>query len=347
VARGLRESIRMSGVFHAIARNIAPDQGVTRTEHPCTHRCRPSQHHLRTTITLAAIAPDTATMWVSPVVRKSLTTSDGRPEVSPSTRPGNNPPGARGKGEAAARRPVRRWPAKRCTRDGAPMSVGDPRGSNTAVASSPGCGTLTRPAAVTRCVGCSEIQPGDVARTTIGELMRAEPCAVLTSTARAVKTTSDRLRVGPDDDAARCGSLVTTRTSVTDAWARASCGNGPRCTAPTRQAVAAAAPAAHSNAAVTTRPRTRTRSRRAERTARAVIRPSASRIAAATKPTPADIDSAVVALSHARPAGTRSRSSAGSPAINAGVRESTLTPSPDRSGLRTSPARCRRSAEVG
>ena len=193
---------------------------------------RPTPAHRATTSaapkTMATFAPDTATMCVSPVVRKSVTRSGDNPDVSPSTRPGSNPPGSRGSGAEALRRPVLRCPATCCTNDGGPMSDGDPRASNTADSSSPGCGTLTRPTAVTRCEGCSDSQPDAVVSTTTGELIDTDASAVVTSTARADKTTSGRPNADPPDAADRCGSLVTTSTSVTEAWARASCGKGPR-----------------------------------------------------------------------------------------------------------------------
>ncbi len=198
-------------------------------------------------------------MCVSPVRRNAATKSGDRPDVSPSTRPGSKPRGPLGSGAAAARKPVLMWPATTSGSDARPIEVGGPRASNTAVTSSPGIGTLSLPAAVTRCVGCRSSHPRAVVSTTIGELIAIEPSGVVTTTARAVKTTSCWVKV--DDPAERCGSLVTTSTSVTEVCARASCGNGPRCTAATRHAAAAAAPAAQIKATARTRARTCRRSR--------------------------------------------------------------------------------------
>ncbi len=253
-------------------------------------------------------------MWVRPVVRNAATRSGESPDVSPSTRPGSNPRGPLGSGVAAFRKPSLMWPAARSMREAEPTSVGDPRASKTAVSSSPGSGMLTRPTAVTRCVGCNVSQSGAVASTTIGELILVLGTpSLLTSTAFASNTTSERL-VPLDEPADRCGSLVTISCTVTVAWARASDGSGPRCTAATLHAVAAAAPAAHRRAAATTRRRARVRLLCAVAMIEA---PTTDKATEVSNPAVDDNDSAIAAVSHAAAAGASSRSSTGSPGISA------------------------------
>jgi hypothetical protein len=290
-------------------------------------------------------------MCVSPVVRNATTRSGDSPDVSPSTRPGSRPRGPCGNGDAAVRKPSLMRPAMRSVGDAAPTCVGDPRASKSAVSNSPGCGTLTRPTAVTRCVGCSVSQPGPVASTTIGELILVlGTSSLLTSTALANNTTSERPEPA-DEPADKCGSLVTTSSKVTVAWARASDGNGPRCTAATRQAAAAAAPAAQRSAAATTRVRTWCRGRRSRSVVGAIAAPATMSTTAVSSPAVADIDSAIAAVSHAIPAGTSSLSSTGSPAISitgtSATRGVGLTPSPARRAPRISPARCPKPAAAG
>ncbi|MDQ1463608.1 MAG: hypothetical protein QOC73_549 [Actinomycetota bacterium] len=250
-------------------------------------------------------------MCVRPVVRKSAASAGGSPDVSPSTRPGSNPRGPLGNGAAAARRPARTCPARRCTAEGPPSGVGDPLTSKTAARSSPLFGRLTRPIARTRCVGCNDSQPLPVARTTSGDLMPVVRPAAATSIARADITTSGRAEPTCADAADRCGSLVTTSTNVTRAWACASSGNGPRCTAATRQPAAKAPALAHNKAAAITR----RCNRRTPVAANAAVRiPHTASPMPINSPRSAGIDRARPAANQAAAAGTSSRSWAGSPA---------------------------------
>ena len=288
----------VSAPVRACARSPAPAQRATA-------RATPSM--------IATFAPETATMCVRPVVRKSAASSGGSPEVSPSTRPGSNPRGPLGNGAAARRRPARTRPARRWTTEGPPTDVGDPLTSKTAAISSPLFGRPTRPAARTRCVGCNDSQPLPVARTTTGDLMAVVRPVAVTSTARADTTVSGRAAPPCADAADRCGSLVMTRTNVTRARACASAGNGPRCTAATRQPAASAPAAAHNSAAATTRRRNRCTSLAADA---AVAIPTVASPTPITSPWAAGIDRARAAASQAAAAGTSNRSWAGSPASN-------------------------------
>jgi hypothetical protein len=321
----------------------------------------PARHQRASTSTaprtIATFAPETATMWVSPVVRNASARSGGNCDVSPSTSPGSSPRGPGESGAALARRPARNRPAARCVNEAFPTRVGAPRASKIAATNSPGCGAESRPTAVTCWLGCSDNQSSDVARITTGDLIEAATPEPVTRVARASSTTSGRCENGdaPGDDAPgeeprrsdaadRCGSLVTTTTRVTVVPARASPGSGPRCTAATRQAAALAAPAAHTSPTPTTRRPTRSRNRATHN----ATAPIGASINAATSPTIAEHDNARAATSHALIAGTSNRNSAGSPGISAaaGRPDRPVTLSRARRVRRTSPARCPTPAAV-
>jgi len=257
------------------------------------------------------------------VVRNASARPGDSCEVSPSTSPGSRPRGPGESGAAAARNPARKCPAARCTIDALPTWVGGPRASKIAATNSPGCGAASRPIAVTCWLGCNDNQSSDVARITIGDLIEAATLAPVTCVARAFRTTIGRCANGDapgvaarrTDDADRCGSLVTTTTSVTAVCTRASAGSGPRCTAATRQPAALAAPAAHTRAMPNTRRPTRSR-RRLTQIAPA---PTGASKPAATSPTTAEHDTESAAASQPLLAGTSNRNSAGSPCMNAGA----------------------------
>ena len=84
------------------------------TAGPAPHRATRSS----APITIATLAPLTATRWVRPVARKSSASAGSRRLVSPSTSPGSRPPGSAGKVAHAACRPARNAPAASCVQSG-------------------------------------------------------------------------------------------------------------------------------------------------------------------------------------------------------------------------------------
>ncbi len=84
------------------------------------------------------------------MARKSSSTASGSRLVSPTTRPGNRPPGSSGSGAHACWRPARSRPAARCSAEGAPSRTGAPTAIRTAPVRSPPRGSASRPSAVSR-----------------------------------------------------------------------------------------------------------------------------------------------------------------------------------------------------
>ncbi len=146
-------------------------------------------------ITIATLAPLTATRWVRPVARKSSASTGSRRLVSPSTSPGSSPPGSAGRVAHAACRPARNAPAASCVHCGLLDRSGGPVAVNTAAVRSPPRGGESRPLAVNRWLGSSSSQAGSLANTsTRASMMRFDP---LPDSTRPVNRAGTSTEVSP------------------------------------------------------------------------------------------------------------------------------------------------------
>jgi hypothetical protein len=194
-------------------------------------------------MTIATLAPLTATRWVSPVARKSSASSGSSRLVSPSTRPGSSPPGSAGSRAQAARSPARNAPAATCVHDGPSWSTGAPLAVSTAAVSSPGRGARSRPCAETCWLGSRSRHAGSLAKTTTPASSRTRSAWDRTAVSRAA--TSTVVGPGPVARNGRGSSLTVSST-----WSGSGC--------PTN-AVSARASRTARCAAVTVAPQTRPR----------------------------------------------------------------------------------------
>ena len=121
-------------------------------------RPRPRTTPITTPATIARLAPDTAVKWLSPERRKSSTRSSGICVVSPTASAGIRPRAAGSRPATACRRSARSPEATAWTADSDEISIGGPRGLNTAAVPSCRLGGASLPVVRIRWLGTSPAQ---------------------------------------------------------------------------------------------------------------------------------------------------------------------------------------------
>ena len=282
-----------------------------------SHRPRAPHHRAMTSrnpTTRVRLVPETASRCVSPVVRKSASTSSGRPASSPTTRAGTSARCAGGRCDTEARRDSRTAPAPRHQTPGRASTSGSPRASSSA-ARSPSSASTNRPdtRTVPPSAGRDESAPASTSTGAPSVVTRPRPRTSLTrarhitwSVRPEVSSTGSEETVPTTDTAApSCASAATglwatwcARRAVTENDAtrtRPTPASSGRCArrravhAPTRPS--SSTPAATATAGATDGARTEPRSAPAHAVApsngiRRSGRPWSGRWSAASSPAP-------------------------------------------------------------
>ena len=196
--------------------------------------------------------PETASRWVSPVVRKSFCRSGSRPASSPSTRAGTRARRSGGSPETDRRRALRIWAETRH------------HGSGPAVTSGASC--VDRVAATSPSVlaerwpSTRTDEPSGTRSQVVGAKTTTGCRSRTTAPAVATRVTASRTSASsPNRPVSRRGSSVTVPSSVTSDRASASRVSGLSATRSARTPAAVATAANTSTAATAVRPTRRPR----------------------------------------------------------------------------------------